>query len=80
MPSKPLEELYKEFPDEWLLIRVTKTDRQNYPLEGEVIFHSLDRKEISKHARGMEGDLLITFGGPIVPPGMEILLYGDTAI
>ncbi len=80
MQPKPLEELYKEFPDEWLLIRVTKTDRQNYPLEGVVLFHSPSRQEISKHRREVEGDILICFGGPPVPPGMEMLLYGGATV
>jgi hypothetical protein len=76
MPSKPLEELYKEFPDEWLLIRVTKTDRFNVPLEGEVLFHSPDRDEIAQYDdnHDLEGDILIYYSGDPVPKGWEVLL------
>lgn len=74
MQPKSLEELHREFPDEWLLIRVTKTDRYNVPLEGVVLFHSPDRDEIVKVDDGLEGDILVDYSGDPVPKGWEVLL------
>jgi hypothetical protein len=77
MDPEPLKQIHRKFHNEWLLIRVTKTDRYNIPLEGIVLHHSPSRKEISAKQRGLEGKILIEFVGDFVPKGMEVILFGN---
>jgi len=38
-----IEKLKKKYKDEWLLIKITKTDKRDRPIEGEVLLHSKNR-------------------------------------
>ena len=40
-----IEEIKKQFKDEWVLIEVTKIDKQGEPSEGKVIAHSRNRDD-----------------------------------
>ncbi|MCX7969453.1 MAG: hypothetical protein N3B10_13345 [Armatimonadetes bacterium] len=76
--AEPIEQIRKRFKDEWLLIKVTKHDRNGLPLEGILLFHSPDRKALNEAAidafeRG-EKELLTCFAGPLVPEGWEVVL------
>jgi hypothetical protein len=49
MRSKPIADIYKEFPKEWLLIEVLRRDPQtNTTTVGKVLAHSPNRDTIYK--------------------------------
>ncbi|MFQ6041452.1 MAG: hypothetical protein ACE5PV_11400 [Candidatus Poribacteria bacterium] len=77
MKSEPIEKIHRKYHNEWLLIRVTKTDRYDTPLEGILLFHSKNRIEIWEKQYGLEGDLLIDFAGDFVPKDTEVILHGN---
>lgn len=79
MNAQPITVLREQFAGDWLVIRVTKTDRLNQPLEGEVLFHSPDRDAVWEYQRGLKDDIYITFAGPIVPEG-EIFILGHHSV
>jgi len=76
---EPIDVIEKRYPNEWLAIEVTKLDRNKVPLEGVLLFHSPDRKEVRQRLRGRREHVLFTFSGDIVPADMEVLLSGDIA-
>jgi len=74
---EPIGEIEKQFPNEWLAIQVTKVDRNRVPVEGVLLFHSSDRKEVRQRARGVREHIYFTFAGDPLPPDMEVILGGD---
>ena len=75
---EPIEEIRKRFKDEWLLIRVTKHDKNGLPVEGILLFHYPDKEAMNEAAiaafeRG-EKELLTCFASPLVPEGWELVL------
>ena len=79
MKPEPIEEIHRKHHNEWLLIRVTKTDRYDTPLEGILLFHTQKRLEIWEKQHGLEGDILIDFSGDFVPKDTEVILYGNSS-
>ncbi|MFN4180682.1 MAG: hypothetical protein ACK4I8_10245 [Armatimonadota bacterium] len=75
---EPIEEIRKRHKDEWLLIKVTKHDRNGMPLEGILLFHSPDRNALNEAVTAAfkqgEKELLTCFAGPLVPEGWEVVL------
>lgn len=45
MADQTIEEIERSFEDEWLVIRVTATDREGYATRGEVLSHSPERDQ-----------------------------------
>ncbi|MCS7264670.1 MAG: hypothetical protein NZ805_07540 [Armatimonadetes bacterium] len=77
--AEPIEQIRKRFSNEWLLIKVTKHDRNGLPLEGILLFHSPDRKALNEkilqlRREGEKGELMSWFAGPLVPEGWEVVL------
>jgi len=58
MKPEKIEEIRKRIKDEWLLIDVTKVNRYDEPLEGQLLAHTKDRDEIWQRFRENKGDLL----------------------
>ena len=75
MNAQPIEILREQFKDNWLVIRVTKTDRLNQPVAGEVLFHHPDHDAAWDYCDGLEDDIYVTFAGPSVPE-REIFILG----
>lgn len=49
-PSRPIgmpsvEEFERAFPGEWLAIEVHREDEDGSPVEGELLYHGLDREK-----------------------------------
>ncbi|HKB01659.1 MAG TPA: hypothetical protein VKD90_05535, partial [Gemmataceae bacterium] len=63
------------FPNEWVLMDNTEpvTDG-NY--RGRVLAHGKDKTEILRQAKGqtLPREVVVFFTGPVVPPGMKVLL------
>lgn len=71
-----IEELKKRYKDEWLLIKITKVNEQNVPIEGEVLLHSKDRDEIYDAQRNMKDYIYITYSGEMPKKGFAVAFYG----
>ncbi len=41
-----IEQLKKQYKNEWLLVKIIKEDKLNRPLEGKLITHSKNREDI----------------------------------
>lgn len=71
-----IEKIKERYRDEWLLIKVTMTDDQDQPIEGEVILHSKSRDEIYEAQKDLKGDLYITYSGELPKKGFAVAFYG----
>lgn len=76
---EPIDEIRKRFKDEWLLIKVTKHDKNGLPIEGILLFHTTDRQALHEvilnlREQGETGELMSWYEGPIVPEGWEVVL------
>ena len=74
MEPEKIEEIRKKIKDEWLLIDVTKVDKYNQPLEGQLLAHTKDRDEIWQRFRENRGDLLVEFSGALIEEGTVAML------
>ena len=75
MADQTIAEIEQAHPDEWLVIRVTKKNKNDEPLRGEVLSHSPDRDEAYKvlWAHRDEKYLMTTFTGRL-PKGRVVVL------
>ncbi len=81
MQSEHIQRIKQSFKDEWLAIRVTKTDKYNKPVEGILLANSKSHDEIWDIAENLEGDIImVTFTGPVVPEGQEVVVHGYVPI
>jgi hypothetical protein len=63
------------YPDEWVLMdNSDPVVDGNY--KGRVIAHGKDRADLVRRAKGLTlpRELVVFFTGPVVPPGMKVLL------
>ncbi len=81
MADQTIEEIERDHPDEWIVIRVTKTDKNDEPLRGEVLSHSADHDEAYKALRTYrhEHHLMTTYTGKI-PKGRLVVLNSRNII
>lgn len=67
-----IEDLLKEYKDEWLLIKVTQTDKLDRPTKGELILHSKNKGQVYEKQRKMRDDLYITYAGELPKKGYAV--------
>ena len=58
-----LDEIRRQFPDEWVLIEVLEDDELGQPICGRVLAHGSDRDEIYHEQARLQGDLAIVYTG-----------------
>jgi len=75
-----IEDLVKEYKDEWLLIKVIEIDELDRPIKGELILHSKNRDEIYEEQKKMKDDLYITYTGEIPQRGYAVAFNGTDKI
>jgi hypothetical protein len=71
-----IEELKKRYKDEWLLIKITVTDEQDRPIEGEILLHSKNRDEIYEAQKNIKDYLYIAYSGEMPKKGFAVAFYG----
>ena len=69
----------KTFVDEWVAAEVTKVDKADVPLAGDVITHSPDKQEVYQAvqaylARSPTARTFIFFTGDPIPEGIGVAL------
>jgi len=75
-----IEDLVKEYKNEWLLIKVIEIDELDRPIKGELILHSKNRDEIYEEQKKMKDDLYITYTGEIPQRGYAVAFNGTDKI
>lgn len=66
---KSLERLGTEYPDEWVLLKVTEENELNEPVKGIVLAHSRVKEEIIAVSRDLKEDIAFFFTGAIPKKG-----------
>ena len=74
-----IQEIEQRYPNEWVLIEVTKADRTKGPLFGRLIAHSHRREDLvdanrvfcEENPRRMT---YVFFAGPVVPEGYTVIV------
>ena len=75
MQPERIQRIKRRFKNEWLAIRVTKTDKYNEPLEGILLANSESHDEIWNITENLEGEIImVTFTGPVIPEGQEVIV------
>ena len=67
-----IEELKKKYKGEWLAIKITN-EKEGLPIEGEIMDHDKDRKQLHEKTREID-DLMILYAGKIVKEGYAYVL------
>lgn len=74
-----VQEIEQRYPNEWVLVEVTKADKVRGPLLGRVLAHSHRRQDLveinrvfcEKNPRTMS---YVFFAGPIAPEGHTVVV------
>ena len=69
----------RRYAGEWVAVRVTRADRADVPLEGDVVAHATDRRVLHKMARDFraghpDARVFILFAGDPIPAGLAVSL------
>lgn len=64
-----MEEIKREFPDEWVLVEVTESDENDETLEGKLLYHHPNKRkvieEMGQFMRGPGKPVSIEYTGEI---------------
>lgn len=74
-----VQEIERHYPNEWVLIEVTKADKVRGPLFGRVLAHSHRRQDLVKTNRAFceqnpRSMSYVFFAGPIAPEGYTVIV------
>lgn len=75
-----IKQILGKCKNEWVLIKVAKTDKLNRPLEGELIAHSKNRDEIYMKMKGVKGHTYTCYTGKIPRKGYAAAFYGEGSV
>ena len=72
-------EIEQRYPNEWVLIKVTKVDKIRGPLFGCVLAHSQHRRDLVEVNRAFcernpQSMTYVFFAGPIAPEGYTVIV------
>ncbi len=72
--KQTLEQAKKKYAGEWIAFVVKEEKDEIEKLEGEVIEHHKDRRELHKRLRERNiKNAYITFAGPLIKPGYSVM-------
>lgn len=71
--------VFRRYPGEWVAMRVTRVDRADVPVEGELVAHATERRALHAMARRFRADhpdarVFIFFAGNPIPEGLAVSL------
>lgn len=70
-----LDEIQRQFRDEWVLMEVLEEDELGQPVRGRVLAHSPDRDEIYRRQAQLRGDLAIVYAGELPRKGFAVAFF-----
>jgi hypothetical protein len=73
-----IQTIERLYPDQWVVVEVTRVSRADQPLAGRVLAHSPDEDEIIREAvkageERPEADLWTFYTGKLIPHGMTVI-------
>jgi len=73
-----IEEIKKQYKDEWVLVEVLEEDELNSPIKVKLIAHSKNRDDIYDKLEGIESKKHIAtfYTGEIPEKGYAVAFYG----
>ena len=77
MEMKRVNDIIDEFPGEWVAVEVVEYDSSDVSGDrdfGRLVAHSVDESEVREAAKGHESLIAIGYSGPLVDPGMAVVL------
>ena len=77
--SLTIQDLENRFPNEWVLVEVTKTDKIRGPLFGRVLAHSHRRQDLVEINRAFcernpRRMTYVFFAGPVAPEDYTVIV------
>jgi len=66
---EPITQLEKRYPEEWLLVEVTKEDTSGNPIEGKLITHNKTKEKIIEKSKNLGRDIALFYSGEIPKKG-----------
>ena len=78
-PSHRISTIERKYPDQWVLVEITRVDRMRQALAGRVLAHAADKDEITRltiraREERPEDDLWTFYTGDRIPKGMILVL------
>ena len=78
-PSHRIATIERKYPDQWVLVEVTRVDRADQALAGRVLAYAADKGEITRQTirareEHPEADLWAFYTGDLIPKGMILIL------
>ena len=77
MEMKRVNDIIDEFPGEWVAVEVVEYDSSDVSGDrdfGRLVAHSVNESEVREAAKGHESLIAIGYSGPLVDPGMAVVL------
>ena len=77
MEMKRLNDIIDEYPGEWVAVEVVERDSTDVSGDrdfGKLVAHSPDESEVREAAKGHESLIAIGYSGPLVDPGIAVVL------
>lgn len=71
-----IEKLEKRYPEEWLLLEVTKEDSLGNPIAGRLIKHSKSKEKVIEKSKEIRRDIALFYSGRIPKKGYAFCFYG----
>ena len=74
-----IAEIEQRFPDQWVLIEVTRADKIQGPIFGRVLAHSSHRQDLVEANRAFceqhpQKMAYVFFTGPVAPEGYTVIV------
>ena len=77
MELKRVNDIIAEYPGEWVAVEVVEydsTDPNGDKDFGKLVAPSVNEHEVREAARGYKSLIAITYSGPLVDPGVAVIL------
>ena len=72
--KQTLEQAKKDYSEEWIAFVVKEEEEDIEKLEGEVIEHHKNRRELHRKLRDRNiKNAYVTFAGPLIRPGYSVM-------
>ena len=77
MELKRVNDIIAEYPGEWVAVEVVEYDSTDFSGDrdfGKLVAHFVNEHEVREAARGHKSLIAITYSGPLVDPGVSVIL------
>ncbi len=73
-----ISEVFEKYNGQWVVVKVTKVDKYDNPLQGQVLFHGTDQDKVYGDGRNYrnshpKADLFYFYAGDPIPHGVGVM-------